>query len=213
MKSILLGTTNPAKVKRFSQMLKDYDVTFYTLDDLNIKIEPQETGLTPEENAVIKAKFYGTYYDAVICNDSGLYFDELELRDSRQPGLKIRTPFGKRLNDNEMIDYYSKLIHSLGGKVLSYYLDGIAVYHKGLISSFMEQSEAILASAFYMIDKPSSKMNEGWPLDSLSINKETGHYFVDRKYDDKQEHIALIDYRKRLINFLVKALDLKKSST
>lgn len=30
-----------------------------------------------------------------------------------------------------------------------------------------------------MIDKASSKRFEGWPLDSLSINKENGKYFVD----------------------------------
>lgn len=68
--------------------------------------------------------------------------------DGRQPGLHIRTPQGIRLNDEEMIQYYSKLVASLGGKVLSYYLDGVAVYNQGKISSFMENSEATKASAF-----------------------------------------------------------------
>ena len=31
---ILLGTTNPSKVKRFSDLLKGYDVEFVTLKDL-----------------------------------------------------------------------------------------------------------------------------------------------------------------------------------
>ena len=65
---------------------------------------PQETGKTPMENAMIKAAFYGRYADAVICADSGLYFDALALDDPRQPGLQIRTPGGeKRLDDEEMI--------------------------------------------------------------------------------------------------------------
>ncbi len=56
----------------------------------------------------------------------------MDLTDERQPGLNIRTPMGmKRLSDEEMIDYYSKLVVSLGGKVLAYYLDGIAVFNKG----------------------------------------------------------------------------------
>ena len=66
---ILIGTTNPSKIKRFEKMLAGYDVTFCTLKDLNITQEPEESGNTPEENAILKAKFYGQYYDYVICND------------------------------------------------------------------------------------------------------------------------------------------------
>ena len=33
---ILLGTTNPSKVKRFSDLLQGYDVEFVTLKDLAI---------------------------------------------------------------------------------------------------------------------------------------------------------------------------------
>lgn len=209
--NILIGTTNPSKVKRFEKLLSGYDVTFSTLKDLGITEEPEEAGNTPEENAIIKAKFYGQYADFVICNDSGLYFDELELTDSRQPGLHIRTPQGVRLDDEEMITYYTQLIHDLGGKVLAYYLDGIAVWNRGQVYSFMENSEATKASAFYMIDKPSPLRHEGWPLDSISVNKNTGTYFVDKgdnKYDTTKENIMLGEYRKRLVQFLADALEI-----
>lgn len=209
---VLLGTTNPSKVKRFEELLNGYDIEFCTLKDLGIEHEPSETGKNPEENAIIKANYYGQFFDIVICNDSGLYFDTLPLEDIRQPGLNIRTPQGsKRLNDEEMITYYSKLVHSLGGKVLSYYLDGIAVYNHGHISSFMENSEAIKGSAFYMIDTPSEKRHIGWPLDSLSLNRNTLTYFVDKgnnKYDTAEENIMLGEYRKRLVAFLKDALEI-----
>lgn len=91
---VLIGTTNPSKVRRFSEMLDGSDIEFLTLSDLGIADEPTETGDTPEENARIKAEFYGKYFDRVICNDSGLYFDSLPLDDARQPGLNIRTPAG-----------------------------------------------------------------------------------------------------------------------
>ncbi len=115
----------------------------------------------------------------------------------------------ERLNDEEMIQYYSSLIHSLGGKVLAYYLDGIAVNYNGCISSFMENSEAIKESAFYMVDTPSEKRQIGWPLDSLSLNRNTMTYFVDKGnniYDTSEENIMLGEYRKRLIQFLLSAL-------
>ncbi len=83
---VLLGTTNPSKVKRFEELLHGYDIEFCTLNDLGITQEPKETGKNPEENAIIKAKYYGSFFDLVICNDSGLYFDSLPLDDSRQPG-------------------------------------------------------------------------------------------------------------------------------
>ncbi len=207
---VLIGTTNPSKVKRFEELLNGCDIEFCTLRDLGIDHEPKEIGKTPEENAVIKANFYGQFFDAVICNDSGLYFDALPLDDSRQPGLNIRTPQGgRRLNDEEMITYYSELVHSLGGKVLAYYLDGIAVYNHGRVFSFMENSESTKGSAFYMVDKPSEKRHIGWPLDSLSLNRNTLTYFVDKgnnKYDASEENIMLGEYRKRLVQFLTGAL-------
>ena len=212
---VLIGTTNPSKVKRFEELLVGCDIEFYTLKDLEIEQEPEESGKNPEENAVIKAKYYGQFFDIVICNDSGLYFDALPLDDNRQPGLNIRTPGGsERLDDEEMIKYYSDLVHSLGGKVLAYYLDGIAVYHKGVIQSFMENSEATRASAFYMVDTPSDLRHEGWPLDSLSLNRNTMTYFVekgDNKYDTTKENIMLGEYRNRLIGFLKDSLGINES--
>lgn len=208
---VLIGTTNPSKVKRFEKMLAGYDVEFLTLHDLGVVQEPKETGKTPEENARIKAEFYGQYFDRVICNDSGLYFDELEHSDPRQPGLNIRTPEGVRLNDEEMIAYYSKLVHSLGGQVTAYYLDGIAVFNHGTITAFMETGESIRPGMFYMIDQPSDLRHEGWPLDSLSVNRNTKTLFVDggdNKYDTTEDEIILGEYRKRLVAFLVQSLEL-----
>ena len=110
-----------------------------------------------------------------------------------------------------MIAYYSNLVGTLGGKVLAYYLDGIAVNNQGRVSSFMETGEASRGSAFYMVDTPSEKRHVGWPLDSLSLNRNTLTYFVDRgnnKYDTAEENIMLGAYRARLTRFLAGALGL-----
>ena len=156
---VLLGTTNPSKVKRFSDLLKGYGIEFITLRDIEVIEEPKEMGNTPEENAIMKAEFYGQYFDVVICNDSGLYFEELDFEDLRQPGLNIRTPMNMdRLSDEEMID------------------------------------------------KASSKRFEGWPLDSLSINKENGKYFVDGSIEESKENIIKDQYQKSVVDFLIKSL-------
>lgn len=212
MRIILVGTTNPSKILRFRALLPDHNVSLCTPKDLGITGEPKEKGKTPEENAILKAQYYGQYFDSVICNDSGLYFDALPLDDCRQPGLNIRTPGGRqRLGDEEMIDYYSKLIHTLGGKVLAYYLDGIAVWHEHKAYSFMEDRQTTRSNAFYMIDTPSPKRHPGWPLDSLSLNKDGMTYFVDEGndiYDKADEEITSDDCKKRLVDFLVSSLKL-----
>ena len=166
---VLIGTTNPAKLKFFQDALSEYDVDLVTLNDLGITAEPGETGRNPGENAAIKAAFYGKYADYVICNDAGLYFDALPLDDPRQPGLHIRTPFGRRLDDEEMIAHYSHLVHSLGGKVMAYYLDGFAVKTPEGVHSFLKSQEHARLSAFWMVDKPVAARRPGWPLDSLSM--------------------------------------------
>ena len=208
---VLIGTTNSSKVKRFKSLLSNYDIDFCTLDDLNIKGEPIETGRDPKENAIIKAEYYGEYFDLVICNDTGLYLEELSLSDKRQPGLKVRTPNNcERLDDNQMIEYYSNLVTELGGRVSAFYLDGIAIYNKGNIYSYIEDIEYAKRSSFYIINKPSDIRYPGWPLDSLSINKKTMRYFVDEDTEKEiNENIIVDEYRARLVTFLENSLGLK----
>lgn len=212
---ILIGTTNPSKVERFEELLGGSHVEFCTLSDLGIMDEPEEKGRTPEENAAIKAEFYGQFFDLVICNDSGLYFETLPLEDERQPGLDIRSPGGcDRLNDEEMIAYYTELVKSLGGKILAYYLDGIAVYNHGKIFSYMEDRESRKDSAFYMIDRAADRRHPGWPLDSLSVDRHTSTYFVDDEnngFGMEEEDEADIAYRKRLVSFLKDALGMHET--
>ena len=204
---VLIGTTNPSKVTRFAEFLPDCGIEFLTLKDLGITAEPDETGRNPEENARIKAAFYGKFCDRVICNDSGLYFDSIPMDDPRQPGLNIRRPKGKRLNDEEMIEYYSSLISELGGKTLAYYIDGIAVYRNGNVMSYLDEQGK--AAAFYMVDQPSPNRHPGWPLDSLSLNRNTLTYCTDHGnniYDDVEEQIMVGAYRSRVVDFLKQAL-------
>ena len=202
---VLIGTTNPSKLRLFEQVLDGWPITFVTLRDLNITAEPEEMGRNPAENAAVKAAFYGQFADYVICNDSGLYFDNLELDDPRQPGLHIRTPQGKRLDDEQMIDYYSQLVHSLGGKVLAYYLDGFAVKTPQGVKTFMKSREDARQAAFWMLDQPVSARRPGWPLDSLSKELDDTS-FLDEGVELKPSTTG--QTKKAWVRFLVSALGL-----
>lgn len=202
---VLIGTTNPAKLKMFQEALSGYDAELVSLTDLGITDEPTETGANPGENAAIKAAFYGKYADYVVGNDAGLYFDALALDDPRQPGLHIRTPNGKRLDDEEMIEYYCDLVHSLGGKVMAYYLDGFAVKTPQGVTSFQKSKVHARQSAFWMVDQPVNKRRPGWPLDSISMEfDETS--FLEEGVELKPSLTG--NARKAWIRFLVDALGL-----
>ena len=70
----------------------------------------------------------------------------------------------------------------------------------------MDNMAAQKNGLFYMIDKASSKRFEGWPLDSLSINKENGKYFVDGSIEESKENIIKDQYKKSVVDFLIKSL-------
>ena len=215
---ILLGTLNIAKVKYYEQILSGLDITFLTPRDLHIADTPHETGRNPQENAMIKAAFYGQYADFAIGQDAALYIRGLPFDDPRQPGLSVRrAPDGHERTDDEMIADYRTLAHSLGGRMTCFYQDGWAVCAHGETKGFMDTGEVNDVYAFDMVDTPHPSRHPGWPLDSLSINRRTGHYFVEPNgRTDETLYIArekqlVQDYQRRLRAFLVGCLGLRES--
>jgi inosine/xanthosine triphosphate pyrophosphatase family protein len=47
---VLIGTTNPSKVRRFGELMSGFGIEFCTLRDFGIDTEPDECGKNPEEN-------------------------------------------------------------------------------------------------------------------------------------------------------------------
>ena len=58
---VLFATTNPAKVRKYSDELNKKNIDLLTIKDLNMNLKIDENGKNALENAYIKAK---TYYDA-----------------------------------------------------------------------------------------------------------------------------------------------------
>ena len=108
-KQVLFATTNPAKIKKYAEKLKEKGIEVLTIKDLEINLKPEETGKNAIENAYIKAK---AYYDktkiTTIGMDNNLFIEELP--QEKQPGTYIRRVKEKELNDDEMIEYYTNLV-------------------------------------------------------------------------------------------------------
>ena len=106
---VLFATTNPAKAKKYREQLAEDGIELITIKDLDEEIDINENGKNALENAYIKAK---TYYDKTkiptIGMDDCLFIEGIS--EEEQPGTNVRRVNGKRLNDEEMIEYYTKLV-------------------------------------------------------------------------------------------------------
>jgi len=100
VKKVLFATTNPAKIKKYIEKLKQKNIEVITIKDLDINLHVEENGKNAIENAYIKAK---AYYDATgiitIGMDNCLFIEELP--DEKQPGTHVRRINGKELTDQE----------------------------------------------------------------------------------------------------------------
>ena len=181
MKKVLFATGNESKAKRFKKGLLENGIEIITLNDIEKNINIEENGKDAIENALIKAREYANVYNLpVFAMDDNLYIDDIP--EDKQPGMYVRRVNGKRLNDNEMIEYYSNLAHEYGkdGKLTCRWVYGIAVIKDGKESTYTWSKED-----FYIVDKPSNKINSGYPLNTISINKKLNKYFTDMTEEDK----------------------------
>lgn len=112
MKEILFATGNTSKVVSFYDKLLERGILIKSLKDMNIKLDIEENGKTAIENATIKAK---AYYEATkmvtMAMDDTMYIEGVP--DDKQPGVFVRRVEGKRLNDKEMIEYYTNLVKNI----------------------------------------------------------------------------------------------------
>ena len=180
MKKVLFATGNESKVKRFKDGLLRNGIEIITIKDIDEDIEVSEDGKDAIENALIKARAYAKVLDIpVFAMDDSLYIDNIP--DDKQPGLYVRRVNGKRLSDEEMLTYYSNLAREYGldGKLTCRWVYGIAVINNGVESTYTWSKDD-----FYIVDKPSDKIDPGYPLNTISINKKLNKYFTDMTKED-----------------------------
>lgn len=183
MKKLLFATENESKAKRFRKGLLENNIELITINDVEKKIDIIENGKNAIENALIKARAYANVYNLpVFAMDDNLYIEGIP--DDKQPGMYVRRVNGKRLSDDEMIEYYSKLASRYGkdGKLTCRWVYGIAIINNNKEATYTWSMED-----FYIVDKPSNRIDPGYPLNTISINKQLNKYFTDITEQDKKE--------------------------
>ena len=199
MKKVLFATENESKCGRFKNALLKNSIEIITINDIDKKQDIIENGKDAIENALIKARAYAKVCDIpVFAMDDNLYIDNLP--KEKQPGMYVRRVNGKRLTDDEMIEYYSNLakVYGKNGRLTCRWVYGIAIINNGHEYTYTWSKED-----FYIVDKPSNKINPGYPLNTISINKKLNKYFTDITEDDKKK---IKEDESNVIEFLCKHL-------
>lgn len=169
---ILIATKNEAKIKKYSTMLNVLGVKYKTLKDFDTSIEVEETGNTPKENSIIKAKeYYKVFKMPILVDDSGMFLDKLPL--DKQPGVFVRRHNGKELTDEEIIKLYSEEIEKIGGETTGAFIIAITIIdEKGNINTDETKHNRLFVST------PCIERNPGYPMNSLVYDKENNKYLA-----------------------------------
>ncbi len=200
MKKILFATGNESKAKRFKKQLLENNIELITINDIEQKIDVAENGKDAIENALIKARAYANISKfPILAMDDNLYIDNVPA--DKQPGMFVRRVNGKRLSDEEMIEYYSNLARVYGddGRLTCRWVYGMALICNGVEKTYTWSKED-----FYIVDKPSNKINPGYPLNSISINKKLNKYFTDITDDDRK---SLKEDESHVIEFIINGIN------
>ena len=112
---IVAATGNQGKAAEIREILRDMDVTVETMEEAGLFADPEETGATFLENALIKARAVaGRAVDEnrrdviVIADDSGLMIDAL----NGEPGIYSARYLGRDTSHREKI---ADLVRRLAG--------------------------------------------------------------------------------------------------
>lgn len=199
MMKILFATTNPAKVLKYKKPLEEEAIELITLKDLGFNLKIEENGKDALENAYLKAN---AYYEATgiptIGMDNSLFIEELP--ESKQPGTYVRRVNGKELTDDEMISYYTGLVKENGGRLTAKWVFGMVICSENVSREFSWYKDH-----FYFVSEPSSIINPGYPLDSISVIPEFNKYFAELTEEEKEIYNKK-DNIEEVINFVLETI-------
>jgi XTP/dITP diphosphohydrolase len=76
--NLLIATNNPGKIVEYQDIFANLSIRLTSLSNEGITLDPAETGITFEENAILKAKAFAEASSLLtLADDSGLEIDAL----------------------------------------------------------------------------------------------------------------------------------------
>lgn len=133
MTRLLVATTNPHKIREIRGLLADAPVTLLGLADFPPVPEPEETGVTFEANARLKARYYDRLLAPpgfTVAEDSGLVIDALD----GEPGVySARFLRPAASYPERFAEIFRRLAEHPGRPRTARYVAALALAHRGEI--------------------------------------------------------------------------------
>lgn len=119
---VVYATSNPGKIIEIRRHFGFHGIPVSSLSDfVSAELDPEESGTTLGDNALIKAMAYadvlakdpslrGTRF-VVIADDTGVEIAGL----NGEPGIKVRRWIGRKMTDEEIISYTLERMQGLDG--------------------------------------------------------------------------------------------------
>ena len=198
-KRLIIATHNPAKLAELSLGVKpliEKGIVPVSLTGLHIDADPEETGQTFEENAILKAKFYSRLTGLpVIADDGGLTIDTL----NGEPGVHSKRWLGRDAQDTELIAYTLERMKNVPDDKRTAALQTTLCYFNPETNALFLESGKVAGS---IAAKPSPHPVPGYPYRSLFIVSRFGKYYDELS---PAEHEA-INHRLQAVSRLIKQI-------
>lgn len=169
----VLASNNAHKVEEFRAVFNPYGINVYSLKDLQIQTDPEETGTTFEENALIKAEAVARYTDKiVIADDSGLEIRALE----GFPGIHS----ARFMKDHPYEEKFSAIQEMLKGKE-----DRTANFNCTIAVLHLEDRPLFFVGKVFGFIAEAPSGSAGFGYDPIFYYPEAGKTFAECSSDEK----------------------------
>ncbi|QQR83718.1 non-canonical purine NTP pyrophosphatase [Candidatus Peregrinibacteria bacterium] len=176
---VLIATHNHGKFKELMEVLEELPFNFVSLNDEHIQEDVEENGHTYEENAIIKAEFFGKLTGLpTIADDSGIVIEALE----GELGVKTRRwGAGAKASDKEWLDFFLERMSHEANKN-AHFISVVAFYrpHQETLT-FRGECKGVV------MNEPETEIEPGIPLSSVFKPTGTDRVFSAMTKDEKNE--------------------------
>jgi XTP/dITP diphosphohydrolase len=195
LNKLFIASGNKGKISEISEMLSNLPIDIKSTLDIAIA-EPEETGMTFADNAILKAKYYGDKVAmAVIADDSGL---EVEALGNRPGVLSARYASDHGGFANAMIELEKEILASSSNNYNARFVCVIALY---IPNNDIITYEGVIEGKLFF----PAKGEKGFGYDPIFIPNGYDKTFADLDKNIKKN----ISHRAIAIEKLVKDLNAK----
>ncbi|MEK7097048.1 MAG: non-canonical purine NTP pyrophosphatase [Patescibacteria group bacterium] len=184
MKKILIATHNQGKLEELKMGLGELEkkgIKIFTLTDVGVEKDPEETGKTFQENAVLKARYYGTLTNLpTIADDGGLIIPFL----NNEPGIKSKRWMEREATDLELIGHTLHNLRGCTGKKRIAYLQTCLCFYDPRTEQTLTEQEKIKG---HISEKASNRPTNGYPYRALFIVEKYNKYYDQLTEDEHHE--------------------------